>query len=84
MQSIRTRHFGPSNVKGSRIQAKCAAKTIYVGYDHALDLSENHRVACRALLLAMSWNNVAPMVGGYFANDMHWVFQNDISTGGAA
>jgi hypothetical protein len=84
MQSIRTRYFGPSNVKGSRIQAKCEAKTIYMGYDPALDVSENHRAACRALLLAIGWKNAAPMVGGYFDNDMHWVFQNDISTGGAA
>jgi hypothetical protein len=88
MQSIRTRHFGPSNVKGSRIQAKCEARTIYVAYDHALNLDQNHRAACRALLLAMNWTaehgRYSPMVGGFFARDMYWVFQTDISTGAAA
>jgi hypothetical protein len=30
MQAIQTRYFGPGNVRGSRIKAWCAAKTIYV------------------------------------------------------
>jgi hypothetical protein len=84
MQAIRTRYFGPSNVKGSRIQAKCQAKTIYLGYDHALSLDENHLAACRALRLAMSWDNGPQMVGGFFDGDGYWVFENDTSTGGAA
>ena len=83
MQAIRTRYFGPSNVRGSRIQAKCEARTIYVSYDHALNLGENHLAACRALRLAMDWDKGPPMVGGFFGNDGYWVFENDTSTGDA-
>jgi hypothetical protein len=76
MQAIRTRYFGPSNVKGSRIQAKCEARTIYVGYDHALNLDENHKAACKALLTAMGWitKDYPAVYGGTFDNDMYWVF----------
>ena len=81
MQAIRTRYFGPTNVRGSRIQAKCEAKTIYLSYDHALNLDENHQAACQKLLSIMDWGS--PMVGGTFANDMYWVFQNDMNTGEA-
>jgi hypothetical protein len=78
MLAIRTKYFGPPNVRGSRIQAQCKAKTIYVPYDHALNSDENHRAACKKLLSIMGWG--APMVGGTFANDMYWVFRNDMTT----
>lgn len=78
MQAIRTRYFGPSNVKGSRIQAKCEAKTIYVSYDHALNIEENHVAAREALLAAMGWTSpyYEPMVCGGFDNDYYHVFTN--------
>ena len=78
MQAIRTKYCGATNVRGARIQAKCKAKTIYVSYDHVLDSDENHRAACKKLLQIMHWGS--PMVGGTFANDMYWVFQNDMTT----
>lgn len=76
MQAIRTRYFGPSNVKGSRIQAKCDAKTIYVPYDHALDIQGNHDAARQALVEALGWNgpHYMPMVSGCFDNDYYHVF----------
>jgi hypothetical protein len=86
MQAIRTRYIGPSNVRGSRIQAKCEARTMYVSYDHALNLGENHRAACEALMLAMGWIPEHPThyenrVGGVFAHDYYWVALNDTQTG---
>jgi hypothetical protein len=78
MQSIRTRYMGPTNFKGSRIQAKCEAKTIYVSYNHALNVEENHRAACRALVHAMKWDTLeyADLVGGEFNGDTFWVFDD--------
>ena len=79
MQAIRTKYFGPTNWKGSRIQASCKTKTIYVPYDHALNGDENHRAACEELLRVMGWtadksNHFTDMVGGEYDHAMYWVF----------
>lgn len=76
MQAIRTKYIGPSNVKGSRIQAKCEARTIYLSYDCALSEDENHKSACTALVRAMGWDvdGYSDMVGGVFDNAHYWVF----------
>ena len=76
MQAIRTRYIGPTNSRGSRIQAKCEAKTIYVSYDHALNIDENHDAARQALVEAMGWDSsfYAPMVSGVFDGDHYHVF----------
>lgn len=81
MQAIKTKYIGPSATKGSRIQASCEAKTIYVPYTHALDSDGNHRAACEALLLAMGWTtdnsqHYSDMVGGWHTDGMFWVFAN--------
>lgn len=78
MQSIRTRYFGPSNSKESRIQAKCEAKTIYMPYRHELNIEENHRAACRELVRAMKWDtsDYSDLVGGEFYGDTYWVFDD--------
>ncbi len=82
MQAIRTRYFGPTNVRGSRIQAKCEARTIYLPYDHALNLDGNHKAACQALMIAMGWTLehgrvFTARVGGVFAHDYYWIALND-------
>lgn len=78
MQAIRTRHFGPTNSHGSRIQAKCKAKTIYMPYRHELDIGENHKAACLILVKQMKWDtdHYADMVGGEFSGDHYWVFDD--------
>ena len=86
MQAIRTRYFGPSNVRGSRIQAKCEARTLYMPYDHALNLDGNHRAACEALLTVMGWipehgRAYTARVGGVFNHDYYWIALNDTQTG---
>lgn len=76
MQAIRTRYYGQSNVRGSRIQAKCEARTIYVPYDHALDLHDNHVAAREALLDVMGWRGdyYAGMTCGEFGGDYYHAF----------
>jgi hypothetical protein len=78
MQAIRTRYFGPTNTRGSRIQAKAEAGAIYVNYDHGLNTKENHKAACDALLFKLKWlwthGHYTSMVGGEFNGDYYWVF----------
>lgn len=81
MQAIRTRYIGPGNNRGSRIQAKCEACTIYMPYRYELNIEENH-VAARELLVAkMKWDKpyYQPMVCGFFANDGYHVFMEKVT-----
>jgi len=55
MQAIITKYIGPTNTRGSRIQAKCEAKTIYVGYDHSLNAEGNHVAAAKELAEKLGW-----------------------------
>lgn len=53
MQAILTKYTGPTNVKGSRIIAKCDAMRIVVGFDYALDIEGNHVAAAAELCRRM-------------------------------
>lgn len=41
MQAIKTAYLCPTNVRGSRIKASTGAGSIFVSYDHSLNLTEN-------------------------------------------
>ena len=56
MQAIITKYIPCTNTKGSRIQAKCEAKTIYFSYDHALNAEGNHIAAAKELIKKLGWN----------------------------
>jgi len=71
-QAIITKYIGPTNFRGARVQAKCDAKTIYVPWDHALDVEENHFRAAEKLLLHLKWNG--EWMGGSLKNE--YVFVN--------
>ena len=75
MQAIRTRYMGPTNAKGSRVQAKCEAKTIYIEWDDALNSEENHKAACDAIITRMGWNSphFGCSISGVFDGDYYWV-----------
>lgn len=82
MQAIRTKYISATNTKGSRIQASCETKTIYVPYNHALSLDGNHRAACERLMRAMEWTSdygraYTEMTGGWYGGAMYWAFQSD-------
>lgn len=62
-QSIETKYFGPTNSKGTRIQAKACAATIYHNWDHALGSYENHESAAKALASKLDWE-YSRLVGG--------------------
>lgn len=65
-QAIVTSYFGPTNCRGARVQAKCAAKTIYVPWDYSLDPDQNHDLAAHILLSEMGWEG--PLEGGHLPN----------------
>ena len=56
MQAIITKYVPCTETRGSRIQAKCEAKTIYVSYDHALNVEGNHIAAARELIKKLGWD----------------------------
>jgi len=55
MQAIITKFYGPTNSTGSRIKAKCAAKSIWFAYDFSLGANENHAAAARELAASLHW-----------------------------
>jgi hypothetical protein len=74
MQAIRTRYHGPSNVKGSRIAAKCEGGALSMPYNHSLTLQANHAEAARQLAERLGW--VGVYHGGYFDRDYYWVCES--------
>ena len=73
MQAIRTRYLGPTDTRGSRIQAKCSGGTVTVSYDAALDSEGNHAAACRKLAGKMGWPIYPAFIPGVFESDTYWV-----------
>lgn len=58
MQAIETKYIAPTNHKGIRIKAQCAAKTKIYNWDYGLDVEDNHIKAAALLLAELKWNNV--------------------------
>lgn len=81
MQAIQTKYLCPTNSRGSRIKATCEGGSVTVGYDHALNIDDNHRAACEALITKLGWTApyYSPMVGGTFDHCMYWVFTGNFS-----
>lgn len=55
LQAITTRYLGPTNTRGARIKATCAAGSHTAPYDHALSAFANHAAAARALVALLGW-----------------------------
>lgn len=76
MQAIQTRYYGPTNFKGSRIRAKCAARTIWVSLGEIDGNTDPHRYAAQKLRKLLGWDtgHYPDMYGGTFDSDGYWVF----------
>ena len=61
-QAIETKYHGPTNYRGSRVSATAEAGRIYVPWDYALGIEENHRAAAMAFRDKMKWGGI--WVGG--------------------
>jgi len=54
---IRTRYHGPTDTRGSRISATTiSGKRVYVPYDHALSINDNHTAAARKAADLVAWS----------------------------
>lgn len=83
MQAIQTRYFGPSNTRGSRIKAWCAAGSITIPYPHELSGQAVYRKAAEALCKKLGWTEPyygEKLLGGCLPNGDHcFVFDTEWS-----
>jgi hypothetical protein len=70
--AIVTKRLPPTNFKGTRIKAKCAAGAITIEWDWAESIEGNHRRAAMQLVREVDWTVKAgyegQWVGGTIAN----------------
>ena len=72
MKAIITKFHGPTNHLGSRVSANCYRSRIIIGWDYALNTSENHAAAARSLRDKMGWSG--DMIGGAMPNSTGYAF----------
>ena len=78
MKAIETRFHGPTNRRGSRVIATEPDGSSHTHpWDYALNSTQNHASAARALADKLGWN--APQVGGALKNSCVWVFTEEPS-----
>lgn len=58
MQAIQTKFLGPTDTKGSRIKATCAAGSVTIGYPHELSADTAHWSAAKTLIIKLGWVDV--------------------------
>lgn len=64
MQAIHTKYLGPTNSRGARIKATCAAGSVTVDYPHELSGQACHRAAADVLCAKLGWTDHGPLLGG--------------------
>jgi hypothetical protein len=82
MQAIITKYFGPTNTRGSRIKAQCAAGSVTIGYPYELSGMDCHAKAAKALVNKLGWTDAhyGGLLGGQLPNgDYAFVFDNAAS-----
>lgn len=73
LQAIQTKYLAPTNTRGTRIKATCAAGSLYFPYDYSLNPENNHFEAAKALATKLQWKG--ELQGGVLANGTHvWVY----------
>lgn len=73
MQAIQTKFLPCTNFRGSRVKAWCEAGSVTVGWDHVLNVDENHAAAAAALAEKLGWigRNYGTLVGGALPAPCH-------------
>ena len=82
MQAIITKYFGPTNSRGSRIKAQCAAGSVTIDYPYELSGMYCHAQAAKALIKKLGWNDAhyGGLLGGQLPSGEYvFVFNNDAS-----
>lgn len=71
-QAITTKYIGPTDTRGSRVKAECAAGTRFYHWKSELDSFENHRAAAHQLCQALNWPGL--VIGGCLKDGRYcWV-----------
>lgn len=80
MQAIQTRYLCPTNSRGARIKATCAAGSITISYPYEISGQACHRKAAEALVSKFKWDlpSYGALLGGQF-NKGNYVFVFDNS-----
>lgn len=82
MQAILTKYLGPTNSRGARIKATCAAGSITISYPYDLSGQAVHRKAAESLVSKLGWVDTyyGGLLGGQLANgDYTFVFNSELS-----
>lgn len=74
-QAIVTKYHGPTNVKGTRVSARCDAKRRIYWWDHSLGTAENHQTAAMMLAQELGWSGM--WCGGSLSTGGYVFVQND-------
>lgn len=78
MQAIITKFYGPTNSKGARIKAECAAGKVFVPYSYEYNTQDAHWQAAKALIVKMGWQEWdGKWVCGGSIDASGFVFVND-------
>ncbi len=86
-QAIETKYLGPTTYKGSRVRARCEAKTRYYHWDDSLNVDENHISAANRLFKELGWNKNgkgkenAALVGGGIKHTYVFVSVEKLASG---
>lgn len=78
MQAVHTKYLCPTNFRGSRIKATCAAGSVTIGFPYDMLGQSAHRVAAELLVKKLRWKG--ELLGGCLPNgDYCFVFNTDLS-----
>jgi len=56
IQAITTKYLGPTDHRGSRVKAQCAAGSITLEWDDSLNSDHNHQSAALSLAVQFDWS----------------------------
>lgn len=57
MQAIIVKYLGPTDTKGTRIKATCAAGSVTHSRDYSMEVSQQSKLVVEALLDKLGWKN---------------------------
>ncbi len=78
-QAIRTKYLSPTDTRGARIKAECAAGAITVGYRHELSIEANHSQAAEQLQAKFGWDKHCDLIGGSLKDHTYVFVQVEVS-----
>ena len=79
MQAIITKYLPCTNHRESRVKAVCEAGSLTLGWDHSLNVEENHQRVAQALQTKLGWTggHYGTLVGGGMPGSGYcWVMVN--------